>query len=133
MPIQADAKKFLTKLVTKLNGMPLKPNVVWNERCQGWKKNYPVVLPKHYAKAPLANVYCFIKELSKRLPENKITVVGNGSACVVGSHGYEIKKGQRFIINRALLQWGMIYLQQLVLHLQQIKRLYVCQVMARFK
>lgn len=106
MPIQADAKKFLTKLVTKLNGMPLKPNVVWNERCQGWKTNYPVVLPKHYAKAPLANVYCFIKELSKRLPENKITVVGNGSACVVGSHGYEIKKGQRFIINSGAASMG---------------------------
>lgn len=105
MPIQADAKKFLSRLLERLE-QPLNQKKEWNEICQGWKKNYPVVLPKHYTEAPLANVYCFIKELSKRLPENKITVVGNGSACVVGSHGYEIKKGQRFIINSGAASMG---------------------------
>ena len=35
-----------------------------------------------------------------------MTVVGNGSACVVGSHGYEIKEGQRFIINSAIASMG---------------------------
>lgn len=52
------------------------------------------------------NVYAFIGKLSSLLPENKITVVGNGSACVVGSHGYEIKKGQRFITNSAVASMG---------------------------
>ena len=51
-------------------------------------------------------MYCLIKELSRRLPEDFVTVVGNGSACVVGSHGYEIKKGQRFIINSAIASMG---------------------------
>ena len=47
-----------------------------------------------------------MKELSSRLPEGYATVVGNGSACVVGSHGYEIKKNQRFIINSAIASMG---------------------------
>ena len=74
----------------------------WIERCQNWKKDYPVVLPKHYEDKNHTNVYAFIKELSNRLDEGQVTVVGNGSACVVGSHAYVIKKDQRFIINSAI-------------------------------
>lgn len=106
MPICADAKKFLSKLAAKLSECPLEPKLEWNNTCNSWKVNYPVVLPKHYKPAPLANVYCFVKELSRRLPEGKITVVGNGSACVVGSHAYEIKEGQRFIINSGAASMG---------------------------
>ena len=35
-----------------------------------------------------------------------ITVVGNGSACVVGGHAYGMKKGQRFISNSAIASMG---------------------------
>ncbi len=80
----------------------------WSETCAMWKKNYPVVLPKHFEageKEP-ANVYAFIKEVSSRLKEDQISVVGNGSACVVGGHAYVIKKGQRFITNSAIASMG---------------------------
>lgn len=106
LPIQADAKKFLSKLVSYLKDKPVEMKKEWVDKCNEWKKNYPVVLPKHYNDAPLANVYCFIKELSRRLPEGKITVTGNGSACVVGSHAYVIKKDQRFIINSGAASMG---------------------------
>ena len=53
-----------------------------------------------------ANVYAFVKELSSRLKEGQITVVGNGSACVVGGHAYILKKGQRFITNSAVAAMG---------------------------
>ena len=105
-PVQADAKDFLTKLVTALEKEPLEPKADWNTICAGWKKDYPVVQPKHYEEAEFANVYCFIKELSRRLPEGQTTVTGNGSACVVGSHAYVIKKGQRFIINSGAASMG---------------------------
>ena len=54
----------------------------------------------------LTNPYAFIRKLSSRLPEGYTTVVGNGTACVVGSHGYVIKEGQRFIINSAIASMG---------------------------
>ncbi len=112
MPIHADAKEFLEKLEKelekKLEGKETRwfQQEKWLTICQNWKQNYPVVQQKHYQPQPCANVYAFIKELSSRLLENQVTVVGNGSACVVGSHGYIIKKGQRFIINSAIASMG---------------------------
>ena len=80
----------------------------WNETCRMWKEKYPVVLPKHFAHSDEepANVYAMIKEISSRLEEGQITVVGNGSACVVGGHAWVIKKGQRFITNSAIAAMG---------------------------
>lgn len=80
----------------------------WRETCRMWKETYPVVLPKHmnHGDDEPANVYALVKELSSRLKEGQITVVGNGSACVAGGHGYMIKKGQRFITNSAIASMG---------------------------
>ena len=115
MPIWADALDFLTELDKCLDeiyrGGKLFPDGGWHDTCRGWKKNYPVVQKKHYERCmengmEYANVYAFIKELSRRLSPGQITVVGNGSACVVGSHAYVIKEGQRFIINSAVASMG---------------------------
>lgn len=106
MPIQADAREFLAALDAKLSDAPFYPENGWQEICRNWKRDYPVILPKHHADTRDTNVYAFIDKLSARLPEGYTTVVGNGSACVVGSHGYHIKKGQRFIINSAIASMG---------------------------
>ena len=107
MPVHADAKDLLTKMLAKLpeDGVLYAENG-WQETCREWKRDYPVVLPKHYEWEGLTNPYAFIKKLSDRLPEGYTTVVGNGTACVVGSHGYTIKKDQRFIINSAVASMG---------------------------
>lgn len=112
MPVWADAKDLLAKLVTKLRCMgatdvkPLFDDVAWVGRCQQWKEKYPVVMKKHYDDTNHTNVYAFVKELSKRLNEGQITVVGNGSACVVGSQAYVVKKNSRFIVNSAVASMG---------------------------
>lgn len=106
LPIHADAKLFLTKLANALNNKSITLKDEWLKTCSNWKINYPVVQEKHYKDYDLANVYCFVKELSRRLDEGQITVVGNGSACVVGSHAYVIKKDQRFIINSGAASMG---------------------------
>ena len=106
-PIHADALDFLSALEKKLTaGEVLAAESGWQEICREWKKNYPVVQQKHFDDTRDTNVYAFIKSLSSRLPEGYVTVVGNGSACVVGSHGYEIKSAQRFIINSGAASMG---------------------------
>ena len=107
-PIHADALDFLMAIERNIKGenSPVFPESGWQEKCREWKKNYPVVQKKHYEDTRDTNVYAFVKELSRRLPEGYVTVVGNGSACVVGSHGYEIKKDQRFIINSGAASMG---------------------------
>lgn len=106
LPVCADVHSVIEKLNKALPDEPLFTGEDWINICNGWKKDYPVVLPKHYEDTDLTNVYAFIKELSRRLPDNYTTVVGNGSACVVGSHGYEIHKNSRFIINSAIASMG---------------------------
>lgn len=106
MPIQADALDFLRELEAALGSTPFYAENGWQEDCRAWKKNYPVVLQRHIDAEGLTNPYALIKALSSRLPEGYTTVVGNGTACVVGSHGYVIKENQRFIINSAIASMG---------------------------
>lgn len=109
MPICADAKNFLETLNDVLDdeSSPVFNGNDWIERCNKWKKDYPVTLPKHWEEdGKYANVYAFIRYLSDNLPDGNMTVVSNGSACVVGSHNYVIKKDARFIINSAIASMG---------------------------
>lgn len=107
MPVWADAKDLLEALDRNLPEKETRSHQEeWIASCQRWKREYPVVLERHKNQKGLVNVYAFIGALSRMLPEHQITVVGNGSACVVGSHGYEIKPGQRFIINSAVASMG---------------------------
>lgn len=104
-PICADAKDFIAAMLRRLHEERLFTDESWLARCAEWKQNYPVTLPKHY-ESEQANVYAFVRQLSERLPEGNVTVVGNGSACVVGSHNYIIQKNARFIINSAIASMG---------------------------
>lgn len=114
MPVHADAKDLLEALDRILEEGPVfaggegLPGMNWLETCQRWKEKYPVILPRHMEihEDREANVYALVQELSSRLKEGQITVVGNGSACVAGGHGYIIKPGQRFISNSAIASMG---------------------------
>lgn len=117
--VHADAGVFLTAISGLLRAesdaaRPLfgggegLPGMTWIETCRMWKERYPVILPRHMEQGDSvpANVYALIEELSGRLSEGQFTVVGNGSACVVGGHAYYIKKGQRFITQAAIASMG---------------------------
>lgn len=118
MAVHADAKDLLEALERVMDqGLVKLPvfgggkgleGMTWTETCRMWKERYPVVQPRHLVKddTRAANVYALVKELSSRLPEGRITVVGNGSACVAGGHAYIIKKKQRFITNSAIASMG---------------------------
>ncbi|MBQ7715550.1 MAG: thiamine pyrophosphate-binding protein [Clostridia bacterium] len=106
MPIWADAKDFLNKLDGALGGK-LYSGDDWLERCRSWKRDYPVVQPKHFEEnGETANVYAFIRYLSSRLPENSLTAVSNGACCVVGNQAYVIQKGSRMANNSAIASMG---------------------------
>ncbi|MEG1473109.1 MAG: thiamine pyrophosphate-binding protein [Christensenella sp.] len=105
MPVHANVADII-RLLNEQVKSPLARCGDWLDKCAHWKEKYPVVCAKHYETKELANPYCFIKELSDRLGEGQITVVGNGSACVVGSHGFHMKKNQRFIINSGIASMG---------------------------
>lgn len=109
VPVLADAKNFLETMYEELkdNTETVFNDEFWLNKCSEWKKNYPVTLPKHWEEdGEFANVYAFVNYLSNSLPDGNMTVVSNGSACVVGSHNYTIKKDSRFIINSGVASMG---------------------------
>ena len=106
MPIWADAADFLEKLDC-LAEKKVCADEGWLNICRGWKKNYPVVLPRHWEEnGSTANVYAFVRYLSSRLPENSLTAVSNGACCVVGNQAYVIQKGSRMANNSAVASMG---------------------------
>lgn len=108
-PICADAKDFFEKMNKALSGepAPVFNGESWLKTCADWKQRYPVTQKRHYEEnGETANVYAFINYLSGSLPDGNLTVVSNGSACVVGSHNYIIKKDARFLINSAVASMG---------------------------
>lgn len=108
VPVWADAKDFLAKIdsMTEDNAHVFTGDE-WLETCANWKRDYPVVMPRHYEEnSKTANVYAFLDYLSSKLPENSLTVVSNGACCVVGSQSYRIQRGSRFINNNAVASMG---------------------------
>ena len=109
MPVCADAKDFFEKLNEKLQkeAGTVFSGLNWLDQCATWKAKYPVTQPRHWEEdGKYANVYAFVRYLSESLPDGNLTVVSNGSACVVGSHNYVIKKDSRFLINSAVASMG---------------------------
>ena len=104
IPVCSDASAFMKALLE--NAGDEADHGAWLRQCQQWKENYPVVLTKQKSADGLVNVYSFMDALSHALPEKSITVVTNGSASVVGSQSYYIKKGDRFIMNCGLSSMG---------------------------
>lgn len=106
MPIWADAKDFLVN-VNELLRDKWFDKEDWIRTCNEWKRNYPVVLPRHFEEnGETANVYAFVRFLSESLPENSLTAVSNGACCVVGNQAYVIRKGSRMTNNSAVASMG---------------------------
>lgn len=109
LPICADAGDFFEALIREAGteNRPIFKGEEWLEKCRYWKSTYPVTLARHWEEdGEHVNVYAFIRYISSILPDGNLTVVSNGSACVVGSHNYIIKKDARFIINSAIASMG---------------------------
>ncbi len=116
MKVHADVKDLIQAIIRNLAGEQLPlfkggsgiKDKSWLETCQYWKNTYPVITKEQCIEDVLkpTNVYALVKELSEAVKEEQITVVGNGSACVVGGHAYKIKDGQRFITNSAFASMG---------------------------
>lgn len=105
MPICADAKAFMKVLLKQNIDISIEVSQ-WVEVCNNWKSKYPVVSKDQKTQTRLVNVYGFMDYFSRRIGNESVTVVANGSASVVGSAAYYIGKGSRFIMNCALSSMG---------------------------
>lgn len=108
IPIVSDAGNFIDALencITDHNNLKDRLSG-WRQQCHEWQKKYPVVSEEKKKAQGLVNVYAFMDALSRTIKDDAVTVVANGSASVVGSHSYYIKKYSRFIMNCAFSSMG---------------------------
>jgi len=95
LPIQADAREFMLELLAQLKD--LKPFEVssWLQRCQGWKLNYPVVLPEYKECKDAVNSFYFIQVLSEKLDEKAVIITDMGTSFTCTMQTFKTKLGQR--------------------------------------
>lgn len=107
-PICCDARVFIETFLKQLQRKKRVEALYeqWNEVCRNWKRKYPVIQARQILQKTPINVYHFIDQLSRNLPDGAITVVANGSASVVGSQTYYIKENDRFIMNCGMSSMG---------------------------
>lgn len=93
--INSDIKDFL-KIIDKNLGN-IQTYDKWLERCQEWKKKYPVILPEYEDDSKGINYYKFIDILNKSTSSNMPIISDAGSAFYVVAQAVDLKKGQRHI------------------------------------
>lgn len=105
--INADAKKFIKGLLDVKINLDNKKLNDWLFWCQERKKNYPPFVEKK-ENPPIRGVslYQFFSFFTSLIPENKIMIAGNGSACVGLFQAGIIKKGQRVFWNSGCASMG---------------------------
>lgn len=106
LPICSDASIFMNALLEDALTIDGCKYEEWTNQCNAWKQKYPVVAKEKYQVKGLVNIYAFMGRLSSMLADQAITVVANGSASVVGSQSYYIKKNDRFIMNCGISSMG---------------------------
>jgi acetolactate synthase-1/2/3 large subunit len=100
--INADAKWFLENF--KPQG--LSDFKEWREKCKNWKNNYPVCLPEYRQIKNGINLYHFVDELCKALPEDGVIVADAGSAIYAPAQGFKAKTNQRLVLSGAQAEMG---------------------------
>lgn len=93
--ICCDAKAFIEKLVDKYASPKTFGN--WLNKCQDWKKKYPVVLEKYKDDSKGINYYKAVDIINRSMKANMPVISDAGSAFYVVAQAIDLKEGQRHI------------------------------------
>ena len=101
--IQSDIKIFLEKAIKWLSQNTLVINNKWIEACKYWKNKYPMRNENWEKDITHVNMYNFIEKLSIKIDSNSIILTGNGYECPGVYQSFQVKNGQRDVIQRHTL------------------------------
>ena len=80
--------------------------LAWLEKTQSWKEKWPVCLPAYAEEKSGINLYYFMEQLSKHLPDDSCVVSDAGSSYYVSSQALKLKQGQQYITSGAQADMG---------------------------
>ena len=104
LPINADVKTVIDRLITKLSFGPLnfKP---WLNYCQNLKESYPM-LTEDMKKNPI-NLYYFMSKLDAVSDARNVLITDAGSNYYVGGQVFRFEKGQRELTSGTFAAMGL--------------------------
>lgn len=105
LPVLADLGEFFSRALAADTPTAADRHVPWLAWCRQRLQDYPVVLAE-YAESSAVNPYVFVDRLTALLPEDQVTVCGDGTACVVTFQAARVKRGQRLYTNSGAASMG---------------------------
>ncbi len=107
LPVIADAGEFISGMMSYFGQVHPKDRSVWLQRCEGWKKRYPVVLPEFWQETRYVNMYVLMEVLSNEVALDDIIVPGSSGPCAnIMMQAWRVKDGQKFVFAPALGAMG---------------------------
>jgi acetolactate synthase-1/2/3 large subunit len=107
LPIVADAGAFVRELNRQLVDAELPSYDAWVQRCQDWKRRYPVVQPEYREQAKGVSTYCLSEAISQELGDDEIVASGSsGAAIELFLLAFQVKGNQRVLHSRGLGAMG---------------------------
>ncbi len=101
-----DAAKFLNVLLAKAGHINLDTKR-WLNRCQSWKKKYPVVLAEFKQEKRYVNTYVLVDTLSEALTKDDVIIPGSSGSCSeITMQAFKVKPGQRIFNSPGLGSMG---------------------------
>ena len=101
--VRADVADFLAELLDRLSREPLEPRPRWLDACEGWRRDYPIMMPEYYEPRDAPSGYVFMDALADHLDGRDVLVAGNGLDVVTYLQVFRVKKGQRTMTST---NWG---------------------------
>ncbi|HXC44002.1 MAG TPA: thiamine pyrophosphate-binding protein [Candidatus Dormibacteraeota bacterium] len=106
-PIHADAKEFLTELLSHRNSIRLSDHSVWDARCADWKTRYPVVTEEHRKPQGPVSVFHLAEVIGTEVsPEDRLVVGSSGSAIEIYLLAFPALHSQRLFHTAGLGAMG---------------------------
>ena len=105
-PIVADAKDFITALLTDVEAKHLPSYRAWVTECNRWREKYPWVGPEHADAGGFINSYPVLAKLCDYLKEDAVVVTDMGTALLSGHQVMKFGPNQRMMTSTGLGEMG---------------------------
>jgi len=106
LPIQADAREFMTELINQWGVRKPLSIDKWLGRCRGWREKYPIVLEEYKELKDAVNSFHFIDVLSKKLDNTAVVVTDMGTSFTCTMQTFKTKLGQRLFTSSGHASMG---------------------------
>ena len=106
-PIHADAKEFITSLLSHRDSIRLSDHSAWDARCADWKTRYPVVTEEHRKPGGPVSVFHLAEVIGTEVnPEDRLVVGSSGSAIEIYLLAFPTLHSQRLFHTAGLGAMG---------------------------